>query len=234
MEKSGIQDDSKRFATIQHPLVQAVLGGDFRFALKEVALQRLKKFAQQFDGIYDDTNPDEPKVTLWIRGFGVDAHAERDGYLGNFAVVCLKLLEGRVYTIDAAKLDVPIDGHPIKRRPRQKHPNWGHPVLRNVRNETPYPSQQAARDDLARLHFEYPEVTIPAHEDKLLSIVYEKKAGEKPIKKYVFYIREAFDDDNNSTGEWRIKCKENIQGKPFTGGSKKAAMAASVMGQNKN
>lgn len=108
------------------------------------------------------------------------------------------------FTISATKINSELKFHPQRKRPKNKHPDWGHPILRDIHKKRLYFSLEEASHELARLHDEYPEVSIP-DEHRLFIIVYGKGLGEKPFQKYKFTVRPLPD------GTFIIEYKENVK-----------------------
>lgn len=115
--------------------------------------------------------------------------AEKEkGFTGNFVQLSTSR-RSLFYTIVATKIERDSQYHPQRARPKQKHPDWGHPVLRGVLKKRVYPSFDEAKKELELLHQEYPTVSIPG-EDKLYIIVYGKRTHtNKPVQKYKLTIR---------------------------------------------
>lgn len=95
-------------------------------------------------------------------------------YRGHFARLRVQPADNGKWTITSEKIDVPLEKHPQKERPRSRHPNWGHPVLRAVEKKKAFPTMDIARAQLQSLHMEYPDATIPG-KDVLHVMVYSRK-----------------------------------------------------------
>lgn len=204
--KDGDAAARKRYATVLHPTIEAVVSALFRLPSEEAAMKRLASIRDYFiisrsesrDGkeVLADTETATPpaeadprELKLWIKGFGVSEEDEKKGFLGNYALLRVTALEGGKWTITAEKLDVPAKNHPQRKRIIRHHPNWGHPVLRNVKKKKLYPSPEEARKALLQLHEEFPDVSIP-NNDKLFIITYARTTdGSNPIQKIVLEIK---------------------------------------------
>jgi hypothetical protein len=200
----------KRNPTVFNPLMQAILGERFRFRQEEQAVARLKRIAYQFDTL---SGEEELPVTLWIRGYEVTPEEEKRGFLGNFAMLRTKQIEDGTFTIYATKVEIDIVDHPRKKRIRYAHPNWGHPILRKVYAAEVYPTVDAARWDMLNLHEEFPDISIPASENRLFIIIYDKNLkaeGRQPIQKIVLDIEEQ--DDGTAIVKWRENTKSSKPG----------------------
>ncbi len=198
-------------ATADNPVIQAILGERFRFPTKEQAIARLSSVRSQFPTIEDvkafqeeghDTNAIHmdlnitETVTIWIRNYNVSLEEEKQDFIGNYAQITIKKLEDLTgyYTLTVQKLEMPIEDHPQKRMRKQAHPNWGHYIIRGTNGKKIYQSQEEARNDLAKLHFEFPDTSIPATEDKVHLIVYDR-AAKPPVQKLVLVVKPYKDDE---------------------------------------
>ena len=218
----------KRNPTVFNPLLQAIMGERFRFRTEEQAVARLKRIGSQFDTL---SGPDELPVTLWVRGFLVTPEEDKRGYLGNFAMLRTRQLEDGAFTIYATKVEIEITEHPRKKRIRYTHPNWGHPNLRKVYAAEPYESVDAARWTLVSLHEEFPDISIPASENRLFIIIYDKSLkaeGRQPIQKIVLDVEEQPD------GTAIIRWRENTKALKGGGGTKMDAVVAAIMAGRSN
>lgn len=194
------EKNTLKYATMSNQLIQAIVGGHFRFASEVQAKTKLASLHEQF--IHSSKRPEglaPEAVYLWIKGFGITEKDTKQGYKGNFAVVMFKPAAAKSaggvvkYTLFAAKHDVELKQHPMQARKKTSHPNWGHPILKSIKKGKLYKSLKAAEADLQALHEEYPTTTIPLG-NKLNVMVYSKKQGEenpdvKPIKKHVLEIK---------------------------------------------
>jgi hypothetical protein len=80
--------------------------------------------------------------------------------------------------------------HPQKKRILQRHPNWGHPILRSVDKKRRYPTVEQAQAELTLLQQEYPHAAIPGPGKLYVMIFGRTDADEKKrVKKYVLEIR---------------------------------------------
>jgi hypothetical protein len=218
----------KRNPTVFNPLIQAIMGERFRFRTEDQAIARLKRISYQFDTL---SGEEELPVTLWIRGFMVTPEEDKRGFLGNFAMLRTRQFEDGAFTIYATKVEIDIVEHPRKKRIRYTHPNWGHPNLRKVYAAEPYESVDAARWTLISLHEEFPDISIPASENRLFIIIYDKNLkaeGRQPIQKIVLDIEEQPD------GTAIIRWRENFKPLKAGGGQKMDAVVAAIMAGRSN
>lgn len=197
----GSDNPNKRLATEKHPTIEAVINGLFKFEKKEHALSRLNAIKEHF--VVSAKLPkeeDENIIKLWIRGFQIDADEEKEGFLGNYALIKIKEVDKK-FSLIAEKQRIALKYHPQRRRPKRKHPDWGHPCMRVIKKGTVFETIEEAQKVLAQLHEEHPLVSIPAV-NKLYVILYSK-AYNPPIKKFVLEIKTARE------GGFFIESKEN-------------------------
>ncbi len=194
------QGNRKRIATVKHPTIEAVLNAMFRFERAEQAIARMNA-VRDFFVISKDQPTNEAAVRLWIKGFSITEDEEKTGFLGNFAVIRPRKVGEGKFTLYAEKETIPLHLHPQKKRPRRKHPDWGHPVLRSIKKRMIFKSVEEAQALLLTLHEEYPDVSIPTT-GKLYIIVYTRTA-QPPVQKFVLEIQVA------PEGGFLIECRAN-------------------------
>ncbi len=195
-------DGNKRLATEKHPTIEAVINGLFRFEKKEQAVQRLEAIKNYF--VVSSKLPKdagENVLKLWIRGFKIEPDEEKEGYLGNYAALKISETKDKKFTIIAEKQRIALKYHPQRKRPKRKHPDWGHPCMRIIKKKTVFETIEQAQKVLAQLHEEHPLVSIPAV-GKLYVILYSK-AYNPPIKKFILEIKTA------KEGGFYIESREN-------------------------
>jgi len=186
-----MQKPEPKYATTKNQLIQAILGEHFRFASETQARKKLEALAKDFtiSTKHRPTNLVEDALFLWIKGLEVSDKDQKKGYKGNFAGIYFKKLSTGKFTLYHQKIDIDIKHHPQQQRRKTSHPNWGHPILRQVKKGKKYDSIALAQKDLEALHEEYPTTTIPLG-TKLNIMVYSKAYGhEKPIKKHALEIK---------------------------------------------
>lgn len=178
----------RRYATVMHPTIGAVLANTYRFANEEQANQQLQIFRDHFVlSRHQNEESSESGIILWIKGYAITPEEKKSGFTGNYALVgIVKLPEGK-FTLQATKLESELKYHPQRQRPTHKHPNWGHPILRSVKKKRIYPTIEAAQKELQMLHEEYPQVTIPLT-NKLYLIIYSRQQTP-PAQKYVLEVK---------------------------------------------
>ena len=177
-----------RIATVDDPMIGAVADAFFRFESQKQAAEKLAHISKHYIRAKDQ-EPDS--LRLWIRGFAVTPEEKSDGYRGHFARITIAAIDSGRFTLKAEKLIVELDRHPQKERPKERHPNWGHPIMRAVQTGKHFPSISVARCQLIELHEEFPDVTIPG-KDKLHVMVYNRTLREgdndNPIQKITLTI----------------------------------------------
>lgn len=192
----------KRYATISDPTINAIVKSLFRFTTQEQALSRIAQLKDFFVTSKQSGSPNS--VIIWINGYGLTEEETAQGYMGNFAIISYKTA-GKKFTISATKLDSELQHHPQRRRPKTKHPDWGHPVLRDIKKKRIYFSAKEASRELFRLHEEFPDVSIP-DENRLMIIIYEKQeSGKSPVQKYKFAVKAL------PKGGFFIEFKKNVR-----------------------
>lgn len=185
------QDKKRRIAAADLPVMEATIKQLFRFSTLEQAHNRLAQISAEFEIAGTQESEEGTELKLWIKGFSITDEELKNGALGNYALIRpRKVAEGH-FILLAEKLEVEITKHPQRARPQQKHPNWGHPVLRSVKKKKTYDTIEAAQAEIELLHREYPEASIPGI-GKLFLMIYEKPGGGvkgPPIQKYVLEIK---------------------------------------------
>lgn len=137
-------------------------------------------------------NEDPRAVELWVKGFDVSKTELTKGYLGHFVRFSMDDIGGGKATIRVEKIVEDLRIHPATGYPRRRHPNWGHPILRDVKKRKVYKSFEEAVTVLDRLEEEYPAVTRRGNRRRLGIMVYEKHAGsKKKVSKITLRISEA-------------------------------------------
>jgi hypothetical protein len=184
---------TKRLATEIHPTIQAVINGLFRFEKKSQAVDRVEAIRNYFVVSNKLPKGDEENVLkLWIRGYAIDPEEEKNGYLGNYAAIKVKEIDGK-FSLIAEKQRIALKYHPQRKRPKQQHPDWGHPALRLVKKGYRFETIEEAQKVLNQLHEEYPLVSIP-NVAKLYIIIYSAALGIiPPIQKFVLEIKPSRD-----------------------------------------
>lgn len=181
-----------KYATIKNPTIEAILGEHFRFANKEQAQARLEALREVFitSKLPADIDPNPLELKLWIRGYGLSAESREQGYIGNYARFEVKPLDKGKWTIAPVLLNIDKRYHPQRRQTPKRHPNWGHPILRDIQKGRVHKTIEAAQNELTRLHEAFPEVSIPLT-NKMYIMIYQKveQEGQPPIRKWVLEIK---------------------------------------------
>ncbi len=184
------QPAEKHYASVKNPSIEAALQGLYRFPDEATALKQLEALKEHFIlSKHQAPNQDHPSLILWIRGYNVTKQEEKDGLVGNYALLThVQLADGK-YTITATKLESERKFHPQKRRLPSKHPNWAHPILREIKKGKCYASVEEAQADIQTLHEEYPETTIPCSGKAYVMVFERADKAQKPIQKYVLEVK---------------------------------------------
>ena len=179
----------KRLASIQDPTLEAITEGMFRFAAESQAVSLMQRLSEQF-AIAKDQAPvvagQIPSLTLWIRDYAVSKDETAKGFKGHFARVSVKKIAEDKFTLVAEKVNMPLQKHPQSERPKRRHPNNGHPVIRAAQRNKIYPEIEQARVELLKFHEEFPETSIPGR-DKLHVLIYSRQF-KPPIQKMTVRI----------------------------------------------
>lgn len=179
---------TRRYATVLHPTIGAVLAGTYRFATEEQARQQLQIFREHFVlSKHQGEGEHENNILLWIKGYSLTPAEKENGWTGNYSAVGIVKRSDGKFTLEAKKVESDLKFHPQRQRPKHKHPNWGHPVLRSVKKKRIYATVEAAQTELQLLHEEYPEVTIPLT-NKLYLIIYSRQQTP-PAQKFVLEVK---------------------------------------------
>ena len=194
-----------RYATANHPTIEGVIYSLYRFFNEQQALDRMNTIREHFIISKEQIDNEYPSIVLWIHGFDISPEEEAKGYMGNYAVISYHKVDDR-YTLYAQKIERPLKNHPQRKRQRSKHPNWGHPVLREIKKQKVYTDVEEPRALLMQLHEEYPDVTIPCA-NKIYTIIYTRTKNP-PIQKYRFDIMV------HPEGGFVIKYEENTYQAP--------------------
>ena len=216
--------NQRRYATTRHPTVAAVLAGTYRFPDLKSAQNHLHILKNHFVlSRHQSEEAGEKGLILWVKGFSITTDEKHEGYTGNYAVVAIHKLPDGKFTLRGEKLDSELKFHPQRQRPKHKHPNWGHPILRSVKKKRIYPTAEAAQAELQLLHSEYPETTIPLT-TKLYGIIYSRQQTP-PAQKFVLEIKV-----NESGGFFIDAIPNDYRAQQLPGG--KQAAADDVLGES--
>lgn len=181
----------KKYASVKNPTIEAIITENFRFANQEQAKTRLEALRDTFivSRLPDDIDPNPKELKLWIRGYGLSSKMREQGYIGNYARFEVKRADKGKWTISPVLLSIDKKYHPQRRQPPRRHPNWGHPIMRDIQKNRVHKQVDTAQNELARLHELFPEVSIPLT-NKMYIMVYQKTDdGQPPIKKWVLEIK---------------------------------------------
>lgn len=181
----------KKIATVRNPTIEAVVKQLLRLPDEAAALRKMEALKAHFVvSKMQIPNPNMKSLTMWIKGFEVTDAELVEGYHGHFAAIAPKRLPDGKYALAATKMHIDIKLHPTKKyQPvKQRHPNWGHPLLRRIKKEEIFETLEDAASVLVKLHEEYPDASIPGELKLYLMVFAKAPKGEMPIKKWVFEI----------------------------------------------
>lgn len=175
----------KRTATVTHPSVLAALEGLYRFPDEEKARQQLA-ILEEFFLISRSKPVRAGELRLWVKGYALTPQERKEGYRGHFAWV-RAVKEQNHWTLRGEKDPEPLAGHPERIRPKRPHPDWGHPLLRDIKQENPFATLEEASARLEALQEAFPQAAVTGI-GKLYLMVYEgggEAAAPAPVKKYI-------------------------------------------------
>jgi len=175
---------NKEVAGLNDPTIEAIVGGLFRFSRESQAVSLLQRLSKNFL-ISDDQEPVQPSgcptLKIWIHGFSVTESEQEKGFLGHFARLTIKKLDGGKVTIVAEKISSSLSNHPMKKIPKRQNPNSGHRLVRAAARGKVYESIEQLRTEMLEMHEEFPETTIPGN-DKILFMLYSR-TSTPPLRK---------------------------------------------------
>jgi hypothetical protein len=207
-----------RYASAKHTVIEAITHGLYRFQTKKQAIHRLESLRFLFTvGKQQIDNPAHPSLILWIRSYEVTKEEKAKGFVGNYAIISVTQTEDKTFTLTALKLETELKLHPMRRQPKEAHPNWGHPIVRMISKEHIYHDVEEARNQLRKLHKEFPTCSILCT-NKLYTIIFTRDDPTvKPTQKYVLEIK------LQPEGGFKITCEKNSYKAPLNKPRKKIA-----------
>lgn len=199
---SNVQVMKQQMASKQHPTIRAVIDQKYRLPDLESAEKRLKTLKKHFVHSKEQSD-DRLALRLWIRDFAVTTPEKKKGFLGNFAMIRIRKTSEGYYLLTAEKERVELKKHPQRRRPKQSHPDWGHPILRSIHKGATYHDIETAQAKLDRLHEEFSKVTIPTVGALHVIIYGAQKDSDAKTHKFTLQI------EATQEGEFVIVAKRN-------------------------
>ncbi|MDX1974260.1 MAG: hypothetical protein SFT92_01150 [Rickettsiales bacterium] len=169
------------FAKATDPMIEAVIGGFFRFTQREEAQARLHDLASMY--VVSKRQPTNG-LHLWVRHYDISQEEKKKGFRGHFMTISITEQNG-MFSLRAIKDQQPLAKHPQKDRPDLNMPDMGHYLLRASRKGKIYPSREAAYDALMQLHDMFPATTIPGR-SHLFTMIYDR--NQPPDARTVKYI----------------------------------------------
>lgn len=216
---------NKKLADVGFPTIAAVLDGLLRLGNAQQAEDFLNKIAEHFvlSKTQIKTETQNPSIILWIRDYDLTPQEIERGYTGNFAAISYKKL-GEKWTLYPTKIFVELKLHPHRKYTNtQTHPNWAHPIMKEIRKGKTYKTLEAAQADLAKIHEQFPTATIPTKECLYVMVFSRAENKDKPVQKYILEPKKKAD------GSFTIDVQQN-RGQPMRkkkGGKQVAAPAVS-------
>jgi len=175
-----------RIASVEDATILAAVRGYFKYEHEWQAAEMLEKIYTNYLRSKEST---PEAVKLWVRGYNVTKDEKAKHFRGNFVRLTVAPAEAGKWTIAGEKIETELKNHPEKERPKERHPNWGHPVMRAVETARKFDSIEIAWAFMHSLHAEYPDATIPG-KDVVHVMVYKRAEGEGvPIQKISLKIK---------------------------------------------
>lgn len=139
----------RAYASLANPTIYAAVKSLYSFANLQQAERRLTQIKHDFvTSKQSEIVTDANAIIIWIAGFEVSKEEKSAGYKGNFAILKSAPKEDDRFTISATKLFSDLKLHPQRRLTRQKHPNWGNPILRDIKKQRLYFSLEEVDNEL--------------------------------------------------------------------------------------
>jgi len=189
------------FASTKVPLIESILSGLMKLPSRYDVLKKIELVKSSFITPKEQPEGGE-NLYLWMKGYGVDEGNNSAGYLGNFAILYPKD-EGEYFTVGVEMVAKEPKFHPQRLRKPQAHPNWGHPLLRNIQKGKVYDNIDEPRKMLEKLHEEFPKITIPLTKKTYVMIYDGKLPPESRVQKWVLEIKVLHE------GGFKIECVKN-------------------------
>ena len=177
----------KKLADIQFPTIATVMDQLLRLGNEQQAIDFLQNIETHFVISRYQINEENKRhsVILWIKDYDVTPEEDAKGYIGNFAAITYKAV-GKKLTLYPTKIFLDLKQHPQRKYINtQKHPNWGHPILKAIKKKKTYKTIEAAHADLARVHEQFPTASIPTKRCLYVMVFSRAEDTKKPIQKYV-------------------------------------------------
>jgi hypothetical protein len=198
-------NETKHYATLNNPTIQAVTHALFRFPTAEDAIHQMENLQRHFIIAKKQIkNAAHPSLILWIKGYALTPEDEPKGVIGHYAIVSYKEVDGK-FTLFATKMEGDHREHPQRKLVmRDQPPNWGHPVLRHAMKGRTYTTGEEAQAQLALLHEHYPNLSIPTPGKLYIMIYCSRRPATQRMVKHIVEIKV------NDEGRYRLDIKENI------------------------
>ncbi len=183
-----LKQTPKTLATMQSALIQAVIGGHYRFKTSAEALKKIRYLKSRY--VQSKQAPHAAPIhtaVIWVRDYALTEPEIEAGLKGNFALIAIEQ-QGDRFVLVARKLEAEAKYHPTRLREKKSVADFGHYVLRRVQKQFWYATPEDAGADLQALAADFPSTCIPG-ENKCYAMIYRKAAkGDKPIQRYVLEV----------------------------------------------
>lgn len=177
------------YANAKNVVLSAIIDNLYSFKSKEDALEVMDSVREKF--VLSKASPENERESLiiWIKDFEVSA--EEKNFTGNFASIFVEQKKDKKWTLKAQKVPTELKHHPQRKYEKAQHPNWGHPLLRQIKKKRVYEVVEPLQNMLQTLQEDFPKTSVPAA-GKLYIMIYEK-AQDKPkggaVNRYVLEIK---------------------------------------------
>lgn len=177
------------YANTENMLIAAVIEGRYSFKSEPDAQEVLKSMRGKF--VLSKMTPSDEKESLiiWIKGFEIEKGEKN--FTGNFASIFVEQKEDKKWTLKAQKIPTELKHHPQRKYEKAQHPNWGHPLLRQIKKKKVHETVEPLQSMLQTLQEDYPKTSVPAA-GKLYIMIYEKAQDKKKggaVNRYVLEIK---------------------------------------------
>lgn len=199
----------RMYLNTNNNLVRKLLSGTYRYNTYDSACEMLKTIRENFVVskklvAYEDAE-DPGQLIVWIRGFELTEDERNKGYVGNYVHVRITQEADHKFHISLRKMVTELSDHPQRRRPPSPMPDWGHPILRDVKKGRQYVDREEAERELSRLVHAFPDISRTEGPDRLRIMIWNS-VTKKPMK----FILEVVDGND---GRFKISEREVVQWK---------------------
>jgi len=180
----------QRYASAGNMHIEAIINKLFRFESEKQAIEKIESLEETFTiSKNQEKDPPKPCVILWVKDFEITPKEKKQGFMGNYGFVTFEKTDDGFFTLSITKIDTELKFHPRRKRIKQQCPNWGHPILRNIKKGRVYETIEQVNAEFQQLHLEYPNTTVPGQNKLYLMIFGRSDDSKNPIQKYVLEIK---------------------------------------------